>query len=263
MSTMTENNLSSMLRDAVTLRKVEASIYSVLPNDETGSEYDSHFGFIYDLVACNPVYNLVIWGYSVKIFSQIASEALKSSQNGPFLDIGCGSLAFTAKIYSQYAERPMVLADQSLKMLRMAKEKFKKQKGGIPENVCFLHADALQLPFKENTFTTILSENLLHCLNNAEILLKQLKSIVSGNGNMYFTTLVKANRFADKYLEMLANSGKLVSRNVKDHKRIFEQVGLSAKYKATGNLLVMKYPFTSSGVSAKVEQILSSQATGY
>ena len=237
---MTENNLSFMLRDAVTLRTVEPSIYSVLPNDETGNEYDSQFGFIYDLVACNPVYNLVIWGYSVKIFSQIASEALQSSQNGPFLDIGCGSLAFTAKTYSQYAERPMVLADQSLKMLRMAKDKFIKQKGSIPENVCFLHADALQLPFKENTFTTILSENLLHCLNNTGILLKQLKSIISGNSNMYFTTLVRANRFADKYLETLANSGKLVSRNVTDHKRIFEQVGLPAEYKATGNLLVIK-----------------------
>ena len=184
MSTMTENNLSSMLRDAVTLRKVEASIYSVLPNDAAGNEYDSQFGFIYDLVACNPIYNRAIWGYSVKVFSQISSEALLSSQNGPFLDIGCGSLAFTAKTYSQYTDRPMVLADRSLKMLRMAKERFLRKKGSIPENVCFLHADALQLPFKENTFTTILSENLLHCLNDTLVLLKQLKSIISEDGYM-------------------------------------------------------------------------------
>ena len=239
MSTMAENILSFMLRDAVTLRAVESSIYSVLPNDAAGNEYDSQFGFIYDLVACNPIYNRAIWGYSVKVFSQISSEALLSSQNGPFLDIGCGSLAFTAKTYSQYADRPMILADQSLKMLRMAKEKFIKQKGIIPENVCFLHADALQLPFKENTFTTILSENLLHCLSNTGVLLNQIKIIMSDNGKMYFTTLVRANRFADKYLETLANSGKLVSRNVTDHKRIFEQVGLSAEYRATGSLLVI------------------------
>lgn len=229
-----------MLIDTATLRSVEPNIYSVLPNDETGNEYDSQFGFIYDFVACNPLYNRIIWGYSVKIFSQIASEALQSSQNGPFLDIGCGSLAFTAKTYSQCTDRPMVLADQSLKMLRMAKAKFKKQKGSIPENICFLHADAIQLPFKENTFTTILSENLLHCLNDTGLLLKQLKSIISKNGNMYFTTLVKANRFADKYLEVLADSGKLVSRAEVDHKKVFEQVGLSAEYKTTGNVLVIK-----------------------
>jgi ubiquinone/menaquinone biosynthesis C-methylase UbiE len=239
MSTMTDINLSSMLQDTVTLHTVEPSIYSVLPNDAAGNEYDSQFGFIYDLVACNPIYNRAIWGYSVKVFSQMSSEALLSSQNGPFLDIGCGSLAFTAKTYGQYTDRPMVLADRSLKMLRMAKERFLRKKGSIPENVCFLHADALQLPFKENTFTTILSENLLHCLNDTLVLLKQLKSIISEDGYMYFTTLVRANRFADKYLEKLADSGKLVSRNVTDLKRIFEQVGLSAEYKETGNLLVI------------------------
>lgn len=237
---MTVNILSSILINTASLRLVESNIYSVLPNDETGSEYDSQFGLFYDLVACNPLYNRIIWGYSVKIFSQIASEALKSSQNGPFLDIGCGSLAFTAKTYSNYSDRPVVLADQSLKMLRMAKRKLIKQKGSIPENVCFLHADATQLPFKENAFTTILSENLLHCLSDTEFFLKQLKSITSKNGNMYFTTLVRANRFADKYLKTLSDSGYLVSRIATDHEKAFEQVGLSATYEPQGNILIIK-----------------------
>jgi ubiquinone/menaquinone biosynthesis C-methylase UbiE len=219
---------------------VEPNIFSVLPNDETGNEYDSQFGFIYDLVACNPIYNRLIWGYSVKIFSQITTEALHSSQDGPILDIGCGSLAFTAKAYSQYTERPVILVDQSLKMLRMAKKRLMKQNGRIPDNLVFLHADALQLPFQENIFTTILSENLLHCLGDTGILLKQLKTIISKGGKMYFTTLVRANRFADKYLEALAGSGKLVSRAVVDHKKVFEQVGLSAKYETTGNIVVIK-----------------------
>ena len=55
---------------------------------------------------------------------------------------------------------------------------------------------------------------------------------------MYFTTLVKSNRWADKYLQALADSGKLISRTVADHKEIFKQVGLSAKYETTGNILV-------------------------
>lgn len=104
----------------------------------------------------------------------------------------------------------------------------------------FLHADALKLPFQENIFATILSENLLHCLGDTGILLKQLKTIMLKNGKMYFTTLVKSNRFADKYLEVLADSDKLVSRDVDDHRRTFEQVGLSAKYKTIGNILVIK-----------------------
>jgi len=79
MAPFNENDLSALLVANTTLRSVEPNIYSVLPGNESGNEYDSQFGFIYDLVACNPIYNRLIWGYSVKIFSHTASEALHSS----------------------------------------------------------------------------------------------------------------------------------------------------------------------------------------
>jgi len=240
MAKIGENELAAMLLETFKLRTVEPNIYSVLPDNESGNEYDSEFGFIYDLVACNPIYNRLIWGYSVKIFSQTASEALHSSHDGHVLDIGCGSMAFTAKTYSQYSDRPVVLVDKSLKMIRMAKSRILKENGNIPDNIIFLHADALQLPFQTNTFTTILSENLLHCLGDTGLLLKQLKTIISKNGKMYFTTLVKSNRWADKYLQALADSDKLISRSVDDHKEIFKQVGMAAKYETMGNLLLIQ-----------------------
>lgn len=233
------NELAALLLETCKLRSVEPNIYSVLPDNKAGNEYDSQFGFIYDLIACNPIYNRLVWGYSVKIFSQTASEALLSAHDGLVLDIGCGSLAFTSKTYSQYNERPVVLVDQSLKMLRMAKSRLLKENGKVPDNLVFLHADALQLPFKENIFTTILSENLLHCLRDTSILLQHLKSLTAKDGKMYFTTLVTNNRFADKYLEALADSGKLVSRTVGDHEKVFEQAGLSAQYDTTGNILLI------------------------
>lgn len=237
MGTINENDLSALLLENTALRLVESNIYSVLPNNESGNEYDTQFGFIYDLVACNPIYNRLIWGYSIKIFPQIANDALRSTPEGNVLDLGCGSLAFTAEAYGQYTERPVVLADQSLKMLRMAKSRLIKQNGKVPDNLVFLHSDALHLPFQENAFTTIISENLLHCLDDTIILLKQLKNIMSKNGKIYFTTLVKNNRLADKYLQALADSGKLISRTAADHKEIFKQVGLAAKFEATGNIL--------------------------
>jgi len=237
MAMINENDLSALLLENPIFRLVEPNIYSVLPDNESGNEYDTQFGFIYDWVACNPIYNRLIWGYSVKIFPQIANDALRSSADGKVLDLGCGSLAFTAATYSQYSERPVVLVDQSLKMLRMAKSRLIKRNDNVPDNLLFLHADALHLPFQENAFETILSENLLHCLSNTSILLKQLEKIISQNGKMYFTTLVKNSRFADKYLEALADGDKLVSRTVADHEEIFEQTGISAKYETTGNIL--------------------------
>lgn len=237
MATINENDLSAILLENFTLRSVEPNIYSVLPDNESGNEYDTQFGFIYDWVACNQIYNRLIWGYSVSIFPQVANDALRSAIEGKVLDLGCGSLAFTAKTYSQYSDRPVILVDQSLKMLRMGKTRLIKQNGKVPDNLVFLHADALHLPFQENAFETILSENLLHCLSNTSILLKQLEKIISQNGKLYFTTLVKNSRFADKYLEALADGGKLVSRTVADHEEIFEQTGISAKYETTGNIL--------------------------
>ncbi|MBC2705664.1 class I SAM-dependent methyltransferase [Desulfobacula sp.] len=237
MATFNENDLSALFSENSIIRLVEPNIYSVLPDNESGNEYDTQFGFIYDWVACNPIYNRLIWGYSVKIFPQIANDALLSSADGKVLDLGCGSLAFTAETYSQYSERPVVLVDQSLKMLRMAKSRLIKRNGNVPGNLVFLHSDALQLPFRAKAFKTILSENLLHCLDDTSILLKQLEKILLKNGKMFFTTLVKNNRFADKYLESLADSGKLVSRTVVDHKKVFDQLSMSAKYETKGNIL--------------------------
>ena len=237
MAKINENDLSAILLEGFELREVEPHIYSVLPSNESGNEYDTEFGFVYDLVACNPIYNRLIWGYSIKIFPKIAYNALLSAPEGNVLDLGCGSLAFTAKIYSQRIERKIVLVDQSLKMLRMAKSRLIKQNGKVPDHLVFLHSDALHLPFQKNAFTTIISENLLHCLDDTRPLLKQLKNTISENGKIYFTTLVKSNRWADKYLQALADSGKLISRTVDNHKEIFNQVGLAAKYETMGNIL--------------------------
>ncbi|MFZ3044754.1 MAG: class I SAM-dependent methyltransferase [Desulfatirhabdiaceae bacterium] len=254
MPTFNEKDLSALLLGNTILRSVEPGIYSVLPDNESGNKYDTQFGFIYDLVACNPIYNRLVWGYSVKLFPKMTAEALWSSLDGNVLDLGCGSLAFTAKAYSKYADRPVVLADQSLKMLRMAKSRLIKLNGKMPENMVLLHSDALNLPFQENAFTTIISENLLHCLDETSILLRQLRNIISENGKIYFTTLVKSNRLADKYLQALADSGKLISRTVADHKEIFKQVGLVATYETNGNLLSIqceKYQIISEPFQGK------------
>jgi len=237
MPTFNEKDLLALLLENTILRSVEPGIYSVLPDNKFGNEYDTQFGFLYDLVACNPIYNRLIWGYSVKIFLQIATDALRSSPDGNVLDLGCGSLAFTAKAYSQYTERLVILADQSLKMLRMAKARLIKQNGTIPGNLVFLHCNALNLPFQRNAFATIVSENLLHCLDETNIILGQLRNIISENGKIYFTTLVKNNRLADKYIQMLDDSGKIISRTVADHKETFKQIGLAATFETNGNLL--------------------------
>jgi SAM-dependent methyltransferase len=241
MTSIDETDLSMLLLENVYLRLIEPHIFSVLSDIEVSSTYDTQFGYIYDCVACNPIYNRLMWGYSITIFASIANDALRSTNKGNVLDLGCGSLAFTAKTYTQYSERPVILVDQSLNMLRIAKSRLIKINGTVPDNMVFLHADALQLPFREKSFDTIISENLLHCLDDTKSLLKGLKNILSEDGKMYFTTLVKSNRFADRYLEALANGGKLVSRNMRDHQTTFDQLGMTIRCIINGNLASIFY----------------------
>ena len=240
MAIFDKDRLSDLLQDDLTLRSVEESIYSVFPTNEHGNEYDSQFGFFYDLIACNPIYNRLIWGYPINVFRKMAKDALYSSSKGCVLDLACGSLAFTVNIYAQYNDRPVVLMDQSLKMLKMAKTRLIKAKGSVPENIIFLHSDALHLPFKQNTFDTVISQNLLHCLQETLPLLDQLQNVLTKNGMAYFSTLVKSRRWADKYLQGLANSGKLVSRTVNDHRKYFNRLDFVTIYETIGSLLLIQ-----------------------
>ena len=234
--TIGEKELSALLLKNTGLRLIEPHIYSVLPDSEVTNAYDTGFGNIYDRVACNPLYNRLLWGYSIENFASLAQDAFASSKTGNILDLGCGSLAFTAKAYIQYSDRPVVLVDQSLKMLRLAKSRLMKMNGNVPGNMLFLHADALQLPFQQQRFETVLSLNLLHCLDDTKKLFMGLKNILSNGGRMYCTTLVKGNRLADKYLKALASGGKLVSRSMEDHQAVFKQLGIPIQYDVKGNM---------------------------
>lgn len=236
MSTITENNLSKLLSKDVDLRLVESHIYSVLSNIEVDSSYEKKFGDIYDWVACNPVYNRLIWGYSTSKFASLVYDALRSSKKGFVLDIGCGSLAFTSKNYIRYSERSVVLMDQSLKLLKIAKSRITKLNGKVPENIVFLQGDALQLSFTHKAFQTIISLNLLHVLDDINRLLFGLRRAMANDGKMYFTTLVEGNRIADRYLKAWENAGEVVSRNITLIKAVFEQLGIPIKYDIWGNM---------------------------
>jgi len=124
MSEFDKKSLADLLTNDVRLRTVEAHIFSVLAHNEIGNTYDNKFGTFYDVVACNPLYNRLIWGYATSKFAILVDSPLKSASHGVVLDIGCGSLAFTARTYSRYPDRPVVLVDQSLKIITNCKVAF-------------------------------------------------------------------------------------------------------------------------------------------
>ncbi len=238
----TPHLLSEIVSEDVRLNLVESDIYSVYSPGVSPGSYDTiGASTIYDVVACNRFYNWLMWGYSVKEYAALCQDSLSSLSEGWVLDLACGSLAFTARTYARYSTRPVVFLDQSLKLLRKGKSRLAKLRGSIPENMFFLHADALDLPFKEKAFHSILCLNLLHCLNDIETVLRGIKRVLAANGNSVLTTLVQGSRWSNRYLDMLARSGALISRSSEELLSTFNDVEMQVAHEVKGNLAFIKY----------------------
>ncbi len=241
MATINEGSLSALLKNDTCLKLVESHIYSVCQDLENSNSYDRRFGNIYDWVACNRFYNRLVWGYSISDFAVSTHEALRSSKDGFVLDAGCGSLAFTAGTYSTYLDRPVIFLDQSLKLLRIAKSRLTKMHGSIPPNMLFLHGDALRLPFKPRSFKTIISLNLLHVLDDVATALNGLKHVLTEDGSITLTSLVRSNRIADRYLKAWENAGEVIARDIAEIKAVFDQLGMPMRCKISGNMAFIHY----------------------
>jgi SAM-dependent methyltransferase len=188
--------LSEIMLENVSFRLIEPHIYSIYSQAENVGSYD-RFGSIYDVVACNRLYNRLVWGYS---------------------------------------GRPVVLLDQSIKLLRMAKARLVSLHGSVPSNMVFLHGDALELPFKPKSFTTIISMNLLHCLDEVRKVLFGLKNVMADGATVSFSTLIKSGRLSDSYLNMLGNANALVPRTADQLLATFDGAGMPVQYRVSGNM---------------------------
>jgi len=234
--------LSEIISEDVPLNLIEPDIYSVYSIGAMPGSYDRMgTSTIYDVVACNWFYNRLMWGYSIKDYSTLCEDTLASSSEGWVLDLACGSLAFTAEVYSNCSNRPVVFLDQSLKLLRKGKSRLGKLKGKLSENMFFLHADALYLPFKANVFNTVISFNLLHCITDFKTALEGIKRVITDGGKSAITTLVQSNRWSNRYLNMLAESGALISRSQGELLSAFNDLEMHVTYQVKGNLAFIKY----------------------
>ena len=243
MATIDENSLAQLLAKDVKLHFIEPQIYSVCPDAGEARLYDRMAKF-YDRVVCNRFYNRIVWGYSVKQYEAVVHEALESAKNGWVLDAGCGSLAFSAKSYSGFSERPIIFLDKSLTLLRIAKARMRQLNQQVPANMVFLQGDALQLPFNPQSIRTVVSMNLLHVIPEIKKVVLGIKNILEDSGTIVFTTLVRSNRFlANKYLNFMGSMGEAVPRDIGQLLAVFQELGMPVKHQVAGNLAFINYGY--------------------
>jgi ubiquinone/menaquinone biosynthesis C-methylase UbiE len=235
--------LTEVIPPEVTLRLVEPHLYSLYaPGEPVNSSYDRKGSLaFYDKVACNRFYNRLVWGYDTTDYHALCQAALRSSSEGWVLDAGCGALAFTARTYADYTGRPVIFLDQSITLLRLAKARLVKLTGAVPANVVFLHGDVLEMPFKAQSFGTIICMNLLHVLEDIRGVLQELRRVLLDGGVMTFTTLIENRRLADRYLHMWARAGEVVPRTAGQLLAEFAALGMPVEYRVQGNMAFINY----------------------
>ena len=231
------DDLKEVLAENCALRLVENGIYSVLPEDTSKHDYDRKAN-VYDWVVSTRLYNSVMWGSSPLAYRAFARQAVESSPNGRVLDAACGSMLFTAPIYRE-CQRKIIAFDQSLAMLRRARQRLINFFGCVPEHVRLLQADVSDLPFRPASFHTVLCMNVLHHVENATALIPSLKTMLADGGHLYLTSLVSNNRFiGDRYLRALYATGEVVRpRSNSELKEMLKGfLNQAVSYRVNGNM---------------------------
>ncbi len=235
MDALTE--LKEVMTDNRPVRLIEDDIYSVLPDASRMHHYDRRAA-VYDLVVSTRAYNLVMWGNSPSDYIAFARQALTSCAGGRFLDAGCGSLLFTGSIYLA-SDRHIIAFDQSLAMLRRARQRLITLSGSVPEHIRLVQADLNDLPFSPDSFRTVLCLNVLHQFENAAALISTLQKTLTSNGHLFLTSLVSNNRLVgDHYLNALYATGEFVRpRSKLEFKEMLDKtLGQGVSYRVKGNM---------------------------
>ena len=182
--------------------EIEDSIYE--PKGLRKGDYDAQ-AIQYDKLISNSLYNKIMWGNSPKRYADFCKKGLKNN-NGIITDIGCGTLAFTHKVYAENKISKLFLCDLSIEMLKIAKKKLENTSRDISP-VTFLRSDALQMPFKDKTVQTVLSFGIFHIFNNPKELIKETVRILKPKGELFLSSLCTDRKISKKYLSFLHKKG--------------------------------------------------------
>ena len=110
----------------------------------------------------------ISWGEMIKSMTNI--------QNKQIIDIGCGGGIYTKELALMGAES-VVGVDFSKEILQAAKENC----NNFP-NISFIHGDAHNIPFPNETFDIVISRAVIHHLQDVPTFLREASRILKKDG---------------------------------------------------------------------------------
>lgn len=201
---------------------LDSDIYEVVELQK--NPYDKHAG-LYDKIVGNKLYNRIIWGNSLKNYTLFYEKAVSEQEGRIMTDIACGTLFFTAKIYSSHSFRHLFLCDLSEQLLRIGKKQLERLNTNL-NNITFLRSDAFDMPFKDAVLPSVFSFGFFHVVDNPAKLTQEFARILQPNGKLYINSLCSDRKISALFLRFLNKKG-LIAKPMNSEKicRIIQENG--------------------------------------
>ncbi|RYG38336.1 class I SAM-dependent methyltransferase [bacterium] len=220
--------LNPALFDSSNFRQVDGALWSTFADEHPG-DYDRK-AKAYDAAVGMELYNRLFWGVSRHRYQEFAIEAAAANPGLPLVDLGCGTLRFTAEAYCS-VDRPVVAVDASLSMLRLA------QKAAGPDSeTTFLQADARDTELRPGVFGVVCLFGMLHLFHDPAPILQEARRLLAPGGVLFASSVVTGQRaFSDRYRSLLERSREMgPGRRVSELQPIFEASGFKAEARTEG-----------------------------
>lgn len=221
-----------LFKDEIT--QIEDLFWEV--NGLSKGEYDAQ-AINYDRFVSNKLYNKIMWGNTPRDYTDFCKKALRDSSDGVIADIGCGTLSFTYKAYTQYNKRDLFLCDLSYEMLKLGKKRIINAQSNT-SSITFLRADALDMPFLDNSIRNIFSFGIFHIFKNRAKLIQEIVRILQPHGQLFLTSLCSDRKLSAKYLNFLYKK-KLVAKPLDSRaiKKLIQDNGIKiTQFKVKGGM---------------------------
>jgi ubiquinone/menaquinone biosynthesis C-methylase UbiE len=126
---------------------------------------------------------------------------LSLDENSSCLELGAGKGLLSYLVYNRFRPRRMVVTDYDPSQVEEAESLFTIKLGTIPANIEFRAADALALPFGNESFDAVFAMMVLHHLEkkdwhfkNIPTALEEIRKALRPGGFFCYTELFSKNR---------------------------------------------------------------------
>jgi SAM-dependent methyltransferase len=189
-------------------RELPGGIYDI-----TTSPPRAHYDLTaraYDVLVGSTAWHRLLWKTTPAAFRTFAERIYSSRAGGPHVEVGCGSLLFTAHLYGDDRGRPVILVDQSIQMLQLAARRLAKRFGAVPRHVALVLGDARDLRLEGGWASTVLAMHVLHVVHERRELLSLLSALARvDNSTIGLTSIFHAGGRGDAFLSILSAANEL------------------------------------------------------